>query len=74
VLSDYVAYLAVQQNGADVARSALPHAPIQPADGRRISGDPFDRLRAWLGAELRRLADDLEPSSHSGIPMSMPRR
>jgi hypothetical protein len=74
VLTDYVAYLAAQQNGAMVARSALPDAPVLPADGRRISGDLFDWLRAWLSAELRRLADDLEPAPHSGIPMTMPRR
>lgn len=74
MISDYVAYLAAQRIEEAVARSALSDTPVQPADAVAISADRFGWLRAWLGAERRRLADRLQQDPCSSAPVAMPRR
>jgi hypothetical protein len=74
VFPEYVAYLAAQRIEEAVARSALPSAPMQLADESRESAARLGGLRTWLGADLRRLADRLEPAPPRSVPAAAQRR
>jgi hypothetical protein len=73
VLADYVAYLAAQRTDAAPARGALADAPVHSDAGAPQSAVRVAQLRARLGADLRRLADRLEPAQRPGAPLGMPR-
>jgi hypothetical protein len=73
VLSEYVGYLVAQQQSRITAGSALPDAPVVSANARRSSAARIAPVGAWLGAELRRLADRLAPRPHADVPMALPR-
>jgi hypothetical protein len=52
---DYIAYLAAQQTGVSLSRSALPDAPV--ATGARPR-----RLRRRTASALNRLAERIQPA------------
>jgi hypothetical protein len=69
MISDYGAYLMLQQYMNEKVRSALPDAPVQePDDCSAVEGvgrfrERLVPLRRWLSSEIRHLADRLEPTS-----------
>jgi len=62
VIPEYVAYLAAQRNEEAAARNATPNAPVQPEVRAEAPGARLVGIRARLCADLRRLADSLEPT------------
>jgi hypothetical protein len=58
---EFVAYLSAQQGTDDLARQALPDAPVRP--DRKVRRAPaLAPVRAQLSLALRRLADRIEPA------------
>jgi hypothetical protein len=53
---DYIAYLAAQQTGVDLSRSALPDAPVATIATRPRG------LRRRTASALYRLADRIQPA------------
>jgi hypothetical protein len=68
MISDYGAYLMLQQYMNEKVRSALPDAPVEDAGQLQGTANAtadagrLIRLRHLLSVEFRRLADRLEPS------------
>jgi hypothetical protein len=56
---DYAAYLNAQRSTRDLARSALPAAPVVPSADQ---APPRRRLRDGAALALHRLTDRLQPS------------
>jgi len=73
VLSEYVGYLVAQQQGRTNASSALPNAPVVPADERHIPAARLVPFRALLSGELRHLADRLEPAPRPNVSLALQR-
>ena len=59
---EYVAYLAAQRCEEMIARGALPDAPVQEADRPQSTRARLVAVRTWVSADLRRLADRLDPA------------
>ena len=55
---DYIAYLAAQQTGVSLSRSALPDAPVDPV----ATGPRPRRLRRRTASALYRLAERIQPA------------
>jgi hypothetical protein len=56
---DYTAYVAAQRSTRDLARSALPDAPLVPA---AVQAPQRRRLRRGAALALHRLADRVGPA------------
>jgi hypothetical protein len=71
VLSEYIGYLAAQQQGTIAATSARPDAPVVPDVKWRVSVAWLAPWRAWLCAALHRIADRLEPYPRPSAPVAL---
>ena len=56
---DYAAYVTAQRSTLDLARSALPDAPMVPA---AVQASRLRRLRRGAALALHRLADRMGPA------------
>jgi hypothetical protein len=56
---DYAAYVTAQRSTLDLARSALPDAPMVPAT---VQASQFRRLRRGAALALQRLAGRVGPA------------
>jgi hypothetical protein len=56
---DYAAYVTAQRSTLDLARSALPDAPVVPV---AVQASQLRRLRRGAALALHRLADRMGPA------------
>lgn len=59
---DFAIFLSAQQQTSDLARSALPSAPVHPTPISRRRSVMASRPRRRVSFFLRRLADLVEPA------------
>ncbi len=70
MIPEIVAFVSARRLEEFHTRSALPDSPIQP-DGRTGSpGQRFAVLRMLVCADLRRLADRIEPAPRRSLTTS----
>lgn len=64
MVPEYMAYLSAQRSQETFVRYALSDSSLETTGVVPPPADRFGRLRAGISADLRRLADRLDPGPH----------